>query len=99
MAIEILRTRRLILEMYLPWPLPWIRILYIDAIWAGRGTGNSRNGARTKTVPTDVGEVTIDVPRDRGASFEPKIVAKRQKRLSGVEEMVISLSAKGLTTG
>lgn len=66
---------------------------------AGRGTGNSRNGVRSKTVLTDVGEVEIDVPRDREASFEPKIVAKRQKRLSGVDEMVISLSAKGLTTG
>jgi transposase-like protein len=66
---------------------------------AGRGTGNSRNGVRTKTVLTDVGEVSIDVPRDREASFEPRIVAKRQKRLSGVDEMVISLSAKGLTTG
>ena len=66
---------------------------------AGRGTGNSRNGVRSKTVLTDVGEVEIDVPRDREASFEPRIVAKRQKRLSGVDEMVISLSAKGLTTG
>jgi putative transposase len=43
--------------------------------------------------------VEISVPRDRDASFEPKIVAKRQRRLSGVEEMVISLSAKGLTHG
>ena len=66
---------------------------------AGRGTGNSRNGARSKTVLTDIGEVEIDVPRDREGSFEPRIVAKRQKRLSGVDEMVISLSAKGLTTG
>jgi putative transposase len=66
---------------------------------AGRATGNSRNGVRSKTVLTDVGEVEIDVPRDREASFEPRIVAKRQKRLSGVDEMVISLSAKGLTTG
>ncbi|SEP51989.1 Transposase (or an inactivated derivative) [Amycolatopsis saalfeldensis] len=48
---------------------------------------------------TDVGPVQIDVPRDRDASFEPKIVAKRQKRLGGVDEMVISLAAKGLTTG
>ncbi|GLZ40606.1 hypothetical protein Acsp05_42300 [Actinokineospora sp. NBRC 105648] len=48
---------------------------------------------------TDVGPVEIDVPRDRDASFEPKIVAKRQKRLGGVDEMVISLAAKGLTTG
>jgi putative transposase len=66
---------------------------------AGRGTGNSRNGIRSKTVLTDVGPVEIDVPRDRDASFEPKIVAKRQRRLGGVDEMVISLAAKGLTTG
>jgi len=66
---------------------------------AGRGTGNSRNGTRSKTVLTDVGPVEIDVPRDRNAEFEPRIVAKRQKRLTGVDEMVISLSAKGLTTG
>jgi putative transposase len=66
---------------------------------SGRGTGNSRNGTRSKTVLTDVGPVEIDVPRDRDASFEPKIVAKRQRRLGGVDEMVISLAAKGLTTG
>lgn len=66
---------------------------------AGRGTGNSRNGTRSKTGLTDVGPVEIDVPRDRDASFEPKIVAKPQKRLGGVDEMVISLAAKGLTTG
>jgi putative transposase len=66
---------------------------------AGRNTGNSRNGSRAKTVLTDVGPVEIDVPRDRDASFEPKIVAKRQKRLTGVDELVISLAAKGLTTG
>ncbi|WP_373318089.1 IS256 family transposase [Planotetraspora kaengkrachanensis] len=66
---------------------------------AGRGAGNSRNGTRTKTVITDVGPVEITVPRDRDASFEPKIVRKRQRRLSGVDEMVISLAAKGLTTG
>jgi transposase-like protein len=50
-------------------------------------------------VLTEVGPVEIDVPRDRDGSFEPKIVAKRQRRLSGVDELVISLSAKGLTTG
>jgi len=65
----------------------------------GRGTGNSRNETRSKTVLTDVGPVELAVPRDREGSFEPKIVAKRQKRLSGVDEMVISLAAKGLTTG
>jgi putative transposase len=66
---------------------------------AGHNTGNSRNGSRAKTVLTDVGPVQISVPRDRDASFDPKIVAKRQKRLAGVDELVISLSAKGLTTG
>ncbi len=66
---------------------------------AGRDGGNSRNGHRAKTVLTDVGPVEIEVPRDRDGSFQPKIVAKRQKRLAGVDELVISLSAKGLTTG
>ena len=66
---------------------------------AGRDGGNSRNGHRDKTVLTDVGKVGISVPRDRDSSFEPKIVAKRQRRLTGVEEMVISLSARGLTHG
>lgn len=65
----------------------------------GRGGGNSRNGKRAKTVLTEAGPVEIEVPRDRESSFEPKIVAKRQRRLSGVEDMVVSLSAKGLTTG
>src|ERR1700748_3093953 len=65
----------------------------------GRDGGNSRNGRRAKTVLTDTGPVEISVPRDRDSSFEPKIVAKRQRRLTGVEEMVISLSAKGLTHG
>jgi putative transposase len=66
---------------------------------AGRNGGNSRNGYRAKTVLTDAGPVEISVPRDRDSSFEPKIVAKRQRRLTGVEDMVISLSAKGLTHG
>ena len=66
---------------------------------AGRDGGNSRNGHRAKTVITEAGPVEISVPRDRDSSFEPKIVAKRQRRLTGVEEMVVSLSAKGLTHG
>jgi putative transposase len=65
----------------------------------GRDGGNSRNGRRSKTVLTEVGPVEIDVPRDRDGSFEPRIVPKRTRRLSGVDELVISLSAKGLTTG
>ncbi|ODA69310.1 Transposase, Mutator family [Streptomyces sp. AVP053U2] len=65
----------------------------------GRGSGNSRNGRRAKTVLTDVGPVEVKVPRDAAGSFEPQIVKKRQRRLSGVDEMVLSLSAKGLTHG
>jgi transposase-like protein len=66
---------------------------------AGRNGSNSRNGYRAKTVLTDTGPVDITVPRDRDSSFEPKIVAKRQRRLTGIDEVVISLSAKGLTHG
>lgn len=66
----------------------------------GRNRGNSRNGTRAKTVLTDaVGEVGIDVPRDRDGTFTPKIVAKRQRRLSSVDEVLLSPPAKGLTTG
>jgi transposase-like protein len=66
---------------------------------AGRNGENSRNGTRSKTVITEVGPVDIDVPRDRDSSFEPATVRKRQRRLNGVDSMVISLTAKGLTTG
>jgi hypothetical protein len=66
----------------------------------GRVPGNVRNGSRAKTVVSDaVGEVRIDVPRDREGTFEPQIVKKRQRRLTGVDEIVLSLYAKGLTTG
>jgi transposase-like protein len=61
--------------------------------------GNTRNGRRSKTVLTEAGPVHLDVPRDRDASFSPRIVAKRQRRLSGMDDLVISLTAKGLTTG
>jgi putative transposase len=66
---------------------------------AGHNSGNSRNGTRTKTVLTDIGPVELDVPRDRAGEFEPVIVPKRKRRLSGVDTMVCSLSAKGLTHG
>jgi putative transposase len=66
----------------------------------GRNGANSRNGKRAKTVVTDaVGPVQIEVPRDRDGTFEPVIVAKRQRRLSDVDTVVLSLYAKGLTTG
>jgi len=66
---------------------------------AGHHSGKSRNGTRTKTVTTELGPVSLDVPWDRAGSFEPQIVRKRQRRLEGVDAMVCSLSAKGLTHG
>jgi len=66
---------------------------------AGRNGGNSRNGTRSKTIVTEAGPVEIEVPRDRESTFEPVIVAKRQRRLSSIDDLVISLSAKGLTHG
>jgi len=66
----------------------------------GRNGGNSRNGKRTKTVVTDnAGPVEIVVPRDRDGTFEPVIVPKRARRLSDLDAVVLSLSAKGLTHG
>lgn len=62
--------------------------------------GSVRNGTRPKTVLTDAaGAVTMEVPRDRAGTFEPVIVAKRQRRLTDVDAIAISLYAKGLTTG
>jgi transposase-like protein len=67
---------------------------------SGRNRGNSRNGKRSKTVITDnAGAVQVEVPRDRDGTFEPVIVGKRQRRLSDVDAVVLSLYAKGLTTG
>ena len=65
----------------------------------GRNGENSRNGTRSKEVITEVGPIQVDTPRDRDGTFEPKTVKKRQRRLNGVDSMVISLTAKGLTTG
>jgi putative transposase len=66
---------------------------------AGRNKGNSRDGTRSKTVMTEAGPVEIEVPRDRDGTFEPQLVKKHQRRLTGIDDLVISLSAKGLTHG
>ena len=66
---------------------------------AGHNSGNSRNGTRKKTVLTDIGPIELEVPRDRAGTFEPVIVPKRRRRLNGVDALVCSLSAKGLTHG
>jgi putative transposase len=66
----------------------------------GRESANVRNGSRPKTVlSAAAGPVEIEVPRDRDGTFEPVIVRKRQRRLNEVDEVVLSLSARGLTTG
>jgi putative transposase len=64
---------------------------------AGRGTGNSRNGATPKTVLTEVGPVPLDVPRDRAGTFTPVLVPKGERRLGGLSDIIISLYAGGMT--
>jgi transposase-like protein len=63
------------------------------------GTGNVRNGSTQKTVRTDVGEVRLTVPRDRAGTFAPAVVPKHSRRLAGFDDAVLSLYAKGMTTG
>lgn len=59
---------------------------------------NSRNGVKQKTVRSKYGELEIDVPQDRDSSFEPKVVGKRKKDISGVDDKIITMYAKGLST-
>lgn len=65
---------------------------------AGAGSGNSRNGYTAKTVSTPNGPVTVNVPRDRNGVFEPKIVPKHARRLGQIDEMILSLYSRGMTT-
>ena len=65
---------------------------------AGRGSGNTRNGASRKTLKGDFGEVEIEVPRDRQGSFEPQIVPKHERRFAGFDDKIISMYARGMTT-
>lgn len=64
---------------------------------AGRGSGNSRNGLSGKTIATEVGEIDLSVPRDRAGSFEPRLVPKGSRRAGGLDDMIISLYAGGMT--
>lgn len=64
---------------------------------AGRGTPNSRNGTTPKTVASEVGDVALDGPRDRNGTFEPRLVPKGARRIGGLDEMIISLYAGGMT--
>src|SRR3954470_9484960 len=64
---------------------------------AGRGSPNSRNGSTPKTLQTEVGPVPLDTPRDRAGSFEPRLVPKGARRAGGLDEMIVSLYAGGMT--
>jgi putative transposase len=65
---------------------------------AGAGSGNSRNGYAAKTVSMVNGPVAINVPRDRNGVFEPRIVPKHARRLGQIDEMILSLYSRGMTT-
>jgi len=65
---------------------------------AGWGSGNNRNGSYSKTVQTDAGTVGVEMPRDRNSTFDPLLIPKHQRRLSGFNDLVISLVARGMTT-
>ena len=64
---------------------------------AGRGSGNSRNGTTAKTVGSEVGDLEIDTPRDRSGTFDPRLVPKGVRRLDGLDAMIVSLFAGGMT--
>jgi putative transposase len=64
---------------------------------AGRGSPNSRNGSTPKTLASEVGDIALAVPRDRNGSFEPRLVPKGSRRAGGLDDMIISLYAGGMT--
>ena len=70
---------------------------YVKGDPAGRGSPNSRNGFTPKTLGTEVGPVPLEVPRDRLGSFDPRLVPKGARRLDGLDEMIVSLYAGGMT--
>jgi putative transposase len=64
----------------------------------GRNSGNSRNGTSSKTVKGEFGEIVVETPRDRNASFEPQILGKHQTRFDGFDQQILSMYARGMTT-
>ena len=65
---------------------------------AGVGSGNNRNGTGAKTVVSRTGPLEIETPRDRNGDFEPQLVKKRQRRVTVIDEKIIPLYAKGMST-
>ncbi len=70
---------------------------YVKGDPAGRALPNARNGSTPKTVLTEAGPVPLEVPRDREGSFTPRLVPKGQRRIGGLDDMIISLYAGGMT--
>jgi len=64
----------------------------------GKNTGNSRNGSSGKTLKTDIGDIPLDVPRDRNSSFDPVIVPKHQRMSARIEQAIITMYSKGMST-
>jgi hypothetical protein len=64
----------------------------------GRGSGNNRNGTSRKKVQGDFGAVEIEVPRDRNGTFEPRIIAKHERRFAGFDSKILSMYARGMST-
>ncbi len=64
---------------------------------AGRAAGNHRNGVSKKTMLTGTSRVTLDIPRDRDGSFDPKLIAKYQRRFPDFDDKVISMYARGMS--
>ena len=64
---------------------------------SGENSGNSRNGKSNKQVILDNGKIDISVPRDRNSEFSPKLIEKRKSRLSGIDDVILSLYGKGMT--
>ncbi|CCM10665.1 transposase (plasmid) [Cardinium endosymbiont cEper1 of Encarsia pergandiella] len=65
--------------------------------YGGSGSENSRNGLSSKRVITDNGVISVEVPRDRSSSFEPVLLPKRQTRIPGLDDKILSLYAKGMS--
>ena len=71
---------------------------YYKHALAGRGSGNSRNGYSEKTLKSESGEIRIQTPRDRNGSFEPQLIGKHQTRVTELDDRILTLYAKGMTT-
>jgi putative transposase len=65
---------------------------------AGNNSGNSRNGATTKLLKGDFGEIPLETPRDRNGTYEPQIIGKGQTRFTGFDDKIISMYARGMST-